>query len=70
MDRLRLWRQAPLEEVLRIVCEGQHWMGHGAQAQPGELKLPNKGSISQGAQVISSHQAGHYALMAHHHLGW
>jgi len=53
---LSMWREAPLEEVLRIVCEALHWMGHG-QAQPGELTLPNKGSISKarsrlGAQVM------------------
>jgi hypothetical protein len=54
---LSLWRQAPLEEVLRIVCEAQHWMGRSTQAQPGQLQLPNKGSISKartrlGAQVM------------------
>jgi len=54
---LSLWRLVPLEEVLRIVCEALHWMGHGTQAQPGELTLPNKGSISKartrlGAQVM------------------
>lgn len=24
---LSLWREAPLEEVLRVVCEGLHWLG-------------------------------------------
>lgn len=24
---LALWREAPLEEVLRVVCEGLHWLG-------------------------------------------
>ena len=23
---LALWREAPLEEVLRVVCEGLHWL--------------------------------------------
>lgn len=26
---LALWREAPLEEVLRVVCEGLHWLGRG-----------------------------------------
>ncbi len=26
---LALWREAPLEEVLRVVCEGLHWLGDG-----------------------------------------
>jgi hypothetical protein len=26
---LALWREAPLEEVLRVVCEGLHWLGGG-----------------------------------------
>jgi hypothetical protein len=26
---LSLWREAPLEEVLRVVCEGLHWLGGG-----------------------------------------
>lgn len=39
---LALWREAPLEEVLRVVCEGLHWLGRddaGVQA--------NKSAISQ-----------------------
>lgn len=27
---LALWREAPLEEVLRVVCEGLSWLGGGA----------------------------------------
>ena len=27
---LALWREAPLEEVLRVVCEGLQWLGGGA----------------------------------------
>jgi hypothetical protein len=54
---LALWREVPLEEVQRIVCEGLHWLSHGTQAQPGQIALPNKGSISKararlGAQVM------------------
>ena len=26
---LALWREAPLEEVLRVVCEGLQWLGGG-----------------------------------------
>lgn len=26
---LALWREVPLEEVLRVVCEGLHWLGGG-----------------------------------------
>jgi hypothetical protein len=44
---LALWREAPLEEVLRIVCEGLHWLDPSLQAQPGSVSLPNKGSISK-----------------------
>lgn len=29
---LALWREAPLEEVLRVVCEGLHWLGRSKQA--------------------------------------
>ena len=51
---LALWREAPLEEVLRVVCEGLHWLGDerfagGVQA--------SKSAISQartrlGAEVM------------------
>lgn len=29
---LALWREAPLEEVLRVVCEGLHWIDDGRTA--------------------------------------
>lgn len=29
---LALWREAPLTEVLRIVCEGLNWLGRGSNA--------------------------------------
>lgn len=40
---LALWREAPLEEVLRVVCEGLHWLG-GSQAQTVQV---GKSGISQ-----------------------
>jgi len=50
---LALWREAPLEEVLRVVCEGLQWLG-GGQA---EAVQASKSAISQartrlGAQVM------------------
>jgi hypothetical protein len=44
---LALWREAPQEEVLRIVCESLHWLSSGRQAQPEQIELPSKGSISK-----------------------
>jgi len=43
---LALWREAPLQEVLRIVCEGLHWL-NGARGTVTAQALPNKGSISR-----------------------
>lgn len=40
---LALWREAPLEEVLRVVCEGLQWLGGG---QPGAVQA-SKSAISQ-----------------------
>ena len=40
---LALWREAPLEEVLRVVCEGLQWLGAG-QA---EAVQASKSAISQ-----------------------
>lgn len=50
---LALWREAPLEEVLRVVCEGLHWLGRGETAGV----QASKSAISQartrlGAQVM------------------
>jgi len=50
---LALWREAPLEEVLRVVCEGLRWLG-GAQ---GQAVQASKAAISQartrlGAEVM------------------
>ncbi len=40
---LALWREAPLEEVLRVVCEGLQWLGGG---QAGAVQA-SKSAISQ-----------------------
>ena len=40
---LALWREAPLEEVLRVVCEGLQWLG-GGQA---EAVQASKSALSQ-----------------------
>lgn len=40
---LALWREAPLEEVLRVVCEGLQWLGGG---QAGAVRA-SKSAISQ-----------------------
>jgi len=40
---LALWREAPLEEVLRVVCEGLQWLGGGAA----EAVQASKSAISQ-----------------------
>lgn len=37
---LALWREAPLEEVLRVVCEDLQWLGGGqADAVQASFKL-------------------------------
>lgn len=50
---LALWREAPLEEVLRVVCEGLQWLGGG---EAGAVQA-SKSAISQarsrlGAQAM------------------
>jgi hypothetical protein len=40
---LSLWREAPLEEVLRVVCEGLHWLGGSESA----AVQASKSAISQ-----------------------
>jgi hypothetical protein len=40
---LALWREAPLEEVLRVVCEGLHWLSGG---ESGAVQA-SKSAISQ-----------------------
>ena len=47
---LALWREAPLEEVLRVVCEGLQWLGGG---QAGAVQA-TKGAISQARTRLGS----------------
>ncbi|WP_198363821.1 transposase domain-containing protein, partial [Burkholderia ubonensis] len=41
---LALWREAPLEEVLRVVCEGLQWLGGADQTEAVQV---SKSAISQ-----------------------
>jgi len=36
---LALWREMPLEEVLRVVCEGLHWLGPDQAVQAGKSAI-------------------------------
>ena len=36
---LALWREAPLEEVLRVVCEGLQWLGDQLFTEQIEMKV-------------------------------
>src|SRR5881296_2497655 len=47
---LALWREAPLEEVLRVVCEGLQWLGGG---QAGAVQA-SKSGISQARSRLGS----------------
>lgn len=47
---LALWREAPLEEVLRVVCEGLQWLGGG---EPGAVQA-SKSGISQARTRLGS----------------
>jgi hypothetical protein len=47
---LALWREAPLEEVLRVVCEGLQWLGGG---QAGAVQA-SKSAISQARTRLGS----------------
>lgn len=47
---LALWREAPLEEVLRVVCEGLHWLGRGN----GAGIQASKSAISQARTRLGS----------------
>jgi hypothetical protein len=47
---LALWREAPLEEVLRVVCEGLQWLGGG---EPGAVQA-SKSAISQARTRLGS----------------
>ena len=47
---LALWREAPLEEVLRVVCEGLHWLSDG---KAGAVQA-SKSAISQARSRLGS----------------
>jgi hypothetical protein len=47
---LALWREAPLEEVLRVVCEGLQWLGGG---ETGAVQA-SKSAISQARSRLGS----------------
>ena len=47
---LALWREAPLEEVLRVVCEGLQWLGGGEAA----AVQASKSAISQARTRLGS----------------
>lgn len=47
---LALWREAPLEEVLRVVCEGLQWLGGG---EAGAIQA-SKSAISQARTRLGS----------------
>jgi hypothetical protein len=47
---LALWRQAPLEEGLRVVCEGLQWLGGG---ETGAVQA-SKSAISQARTRLAS----------------
>ena len=47
---LALWREAPLEEVLRVVCEGLQWLSGG---QAGAMQA-SKSGISQARSRLGS----------------
>ena len=47
---LALWREAPLEEVLRVVCEGLQWLSGGK----GGAVQASKSAISQARTRLGS----------------
>jgi len=47
---LALWREAPLEEVLRVVCEGLQWLGGGSA----NAVQASKSAISQARTRLGS----------------
>jgi hypothetical protein len=48
---LSLWREAPLEEVLRVVCEGLHWLG-GSQAVKASKSAISQARTRLGSEVM------------------
>ena len=51
---LALWREAPLEEVLRVVCEGLQWLGGGEAA----AVQASKSAISQARTRLGDMRGG------------
>jgi Insertion element 4 transposase N-terminal/Transposase DDE domain len=50
---LALWREAPLEEVLRVVCEGLQWLGDGhAQAAQASKSAISQARTRLGPEVM------------------
>lgn len=49
---LALWREAPLEEVLRVVCEGLQWLGGEAAAVQASKSAISQARSRLGAQVM------------------
>ena len=55
---LALWREAPLEEVLRVVCEGLQWLSGG---KAGAVQA-SKSAISQARTRLGPQAAWSHAL--------
>ncbi|KWK82388.1 transposase [Burkholderia ubonensis] len=55
---LALWREAPLEEVLRVVCEGLQWLGGADQTEAVQV---SKSAISQARTRLGSDVMRHLA---------
>ena len=49
---LALWREAPLEEVLRVVCEGLQWLGGEAAAVQASKSAISQARTRLGPQVM------------------
>ena len=49
---LALWREAPLEEVLRVVCEGLQWLGGESGAAQASKSAISQARTRLGAQVM------------------
>ena len=49
---LALWREAPLEEVLRVVCEGLQWLGGESGAAQASKSAISQARTRLGSQVM------------------
>ena len=49
---LALWREAPLEEVLRVVCEGLQWLGGESEAAQASKSAISQARTRLGSQVM------------------